>query len=189
MPMLRVPRRMLRAFAIGLCLTAQPLLVSTTSAQQPKPNILFILADNIGYGDIGAYGGGELRGAPTPRIDRLAAESLRLTQFLVEPGCTPSRAALMTARYSIRSGLSLVAVEGTAISLPAREITMAEMLERLRNMVMSAGELNLRLFFERARSRRELVLAFLSVLELVRTTEVRLFQRETFGDIVARASN
>ncbi len=83
-----------------------------TSAQQQKPNILFILADNIGYGDIGAYGGGELRGAPTPRIDRLAAESLRLTQFLVEPSCTPSRAALMTGRYSIRSGLSLVAVPG-----------------------------------------------------------------------------
>src|SRR5215207_5591950 len=60
-----------------------------------------------------------------------------------------------------------------------------KMLERLRNMVMSAGELNLRVFFERARSRRELVLAFLSVLELVRTTEVRLFQSETFGDIVA----
>jgi arylsulfatase A-like enzyme len=97
-------------------------------AQQSKPNILFILADNIGYGDIGAYGGGELRGAPTPRIDRLAAEGLRLTQFLVEPSCTPSRAALMTGRYSIRSGLSLVAVEGTDISLPAREITMAEML-------------------------------------------------------------
>ena len=77
---------------------------------------------------LGAYGGGELRGAPTPRIDRLAAESLRLTQFLVEPACTPSRAALMTGRYSIRSGLSLVAVEGTAISLPATEITMAEML-------------------------------------------------------------
>jgi len=99
------------------------------SAQQPqKPNILFILADNIGYGDIGAYGGGELRGAPTPRIDQLAAEGLRLTQFLVEPGCTPSHAALMTGRYSIRSGLSLVAVEGTDISLPADEITMAEML-------------------------------------------------------------
>ena len=50
----------------------------------------------MGYGDIGVYGGGELRGAPTPRIDRLAAEGLRLTQFLVEPSCTPSRAALMT---------------------------------------------------------------------------------------------
>jgi arylsulfatase A-like enzyme len=62
------------------------------SAQQPKPNILFVLADNIGYGDTGAYGGGEMRGAPTPRIDQLASESLRLLQFLVEPGCTPSRA-------------------------------------------------------------------------------------------------
>jgi arylsulfatase A-like enzyme len=102
---------------------------ATAFAQQSnKPNILFILADNLGYGDLGVYGGGELRGAPTPRIDQLAAEGLRLTQFLVEPGCTPSRAALMTGRYSIRSGLSLVAVEGTDISLPAREITMAEML-------------------------------------------------------------
>jgi arylsulfatase len=85
--------------------------------QQQKPNILFILADNTGHGDLGVYGGGELRGAPTPRLDQLAAESLRLTQFLVEPACTPSRAALMTGRYSIRSGLSLVAVPGTAISL------------------------------------------------------------------------
>jgi arylsulfatase len=121
-------RRTLAALAIGLGLLVQPLLGATALAQQPKPNILFILADNTGYGDLGAYGGGELRGAPTPRIDRLAAEGLRLTQFLVEPACTPSRAALMTARYSIRSGLSLIAVEGTAISLPATEITMAEML-------------------------------------------------------------
>src|ERR1700726_5246358 len=104
-------------------------IAASASAQQPQPNILFILADNVGYGDLGAYGGGELRGSPTPRIDQLAAEGLRLTQFLVEPGCTPSRAALMTGRYSIRSGLSLVAVEGSATgSLPATEITMAEML-------------------------------------------------------------
>jgi arylsulfatase A-like enzyme len=102
--------------------------VTPAAAQQQKPNILFILADNIGYGDLGCYGGGELRGAPTPRIDRLASEGLRLTQFLVEPSCTPSRAALMTGRYSIRSGLSLVALEGTPYSLPAKEITMAEML-------------------------------------------------------------
>ena len=120
--------RKLCALVVGLGLVAQPLIVVKASAQQRKPNILFILADNIGYGDIGVYGGGELRGAPTPRIDQLAAEGLRLTQFLVEPACTPSRAALMTGRYSIRSGLSLVAVEGTTISLPAREITMAEML-------------------------------------------------------------
>lgn len=121
--------KMLDALLIGSCLVAHPLFVASSSAQQQtKPNILFVLADNIGYGDLGVYGGGELRGAPTPRIDRLAAEGLRLTQFLVEPSCTPSRAALLTGRYSIRSGLSLVAVEGTDISLPAKEITMAEML-------------------------------------------------------------
>jgi segregation and condensation protein A len=74
------------------------------------------------------------------------------------------------------------------LEIEREEISMAEMLERLRNMVMSAGELNLRVFFERARSRRELVLAFLSILELVRTTEIRLFQKQTFGDIVARVA-
>jgi segregation and condensation protein A len=79
--------------------------------------------------------------------------------------------------------------EDVLMEIEREEITMAEMLERLRNMVMSAGELNLRVFFERARSRRELVLAFLSVLELVRTTEVKLFQSQTFGDIVARAAS
>lgn len=78
--------------------------------------------------------------------------------------------------------------EEVLLEIEREEISMAEMLERLRNMVMSATELNLRVFFERAKSRRELVLAFLSVLELVRTTEIRLFQRETFGDIIARVA-
>ncbi|HET6862609.1 MAG TPA: segregation/condensation protein A [Pyrinomonadaceae bacterium] len=76
--------------------------------------------------------------------------------------------------------------EEVLMEIEREEISMAEMLERLRNMVMSASELNLRVYFERAKSRRELVLAFLSVLELVRTTEIKLFQRETFGDIIAK---
>ncbi len=79
--------------------------------------------------------------------------------------------------------------EEVMLEIEREEISMSEMLERLRNMVMSASELNLRLFFERAKSRRELVLAFLSVLELVRTTEIKLFQSETFGDIVARVAS
>ena len=79
--------------------------------------------------------------------------------------------------------------EEVLMEIEREEISMAEMLERLRNMVMSASELNLRVFFERARSRRELVLAFLSILELVRTEEVKLFQKETFGDIVARVAS
>src|SRR6195256_3587485 len=78
--------------------------------------------------------------------------------------------------------------EEVMMEIEREEISMADMLERLRNMVMSAGELNLRIFFEKARSRRELVVAFLSVLELVRITEVRLVQDQTFGDIVARVA-
>ncbi|MBA2704824.1 MAG: segregation/condensation protein A [Blastocatellia bacterium] len=79
--------------------------------------------------------------------------------------------------------------EEVMLEIEREEISMTEMLERLRNMVMSAGELNLRVFFERAQSRRELVLAFLSVLEMVRSTEIKLFQKETFGDIVAKVAS
>ncbi len=79
--------------------------------------------------------------------------------------------------------------EEVLMEIEREEVSMAEMLERLRNMVLSAGELNLRIFFERARSRRELVLAFLSVLELVRTTEISLIQQQTFGEIIARAGS
>jgi len=79
--------------------------------------------------------------------------------------------------------------EEVLMEIEREEVSMAEMLERLRNMVMSAGEVNLRTFFEQARSRRELVVAFLSVLELVRTTDVTLVQIQTFGDIVIRAAS
>lgn len=68
--------------------------VNQPSRASTKPNVIFNLADNVGYGDLGSYGGGELRGAPTPRLDQLASQGLRLTQFLLEPACTPSCAAL-----------------------------------------------------------------------------------------------
>jgi segregation and condensation protein A len=79
--------------------------------------------------------------------------------------------------------------EEIMMEIEREEVTMAEMIERLRNMVRSAGELNLMRFFERAGSRRELVTAFLSVLELVRLSEISLVQRETFGEIVARSAS
>ncbi len=110
------------AFACVLCL-ASPALAQ-------KPNIVLMLADNLGYGDVGFLGtGGELRGMPTPRIDQLAREGLRFTQFLTEPGCTPSRAALQTGRYPIRLGLSLVLTDATVNTLQDEEVTMAEMLK------------------------------------------------------------
>nr|WP_272490462.1 sulfatase-like hydrolase/transferase [Rhizobium leguminosarum] len=63
--------------------------------------------DNLGYGELGAYGGGIIRGAATPRVDRLADEGTRLTNYNVEAKCTPSRSAILTGRFSIRSGTRL----------------------------------------------------------------------------------
>src|SRR6266705_1713015 len=77
--------------------------------------------------------------------------------------------------------------EEVRMEIAREEVSMAEMIERLRNMVRSAGEVNLLHFFEQAQSRRELVVAFLSILELVRLSEISLCQRETFGKIMARA--
>ena len=102
---------------------------SAPASTKKKPNVVFILADNVGYGDMGPYGGGELRGAPTPRTDELAKSGLKLTQYLVEPACTPSRAALMTGQYSIRNGLSLVAEAGTPSTLPGKAYTMGKLFK------------------------------------------------------------
>ena len=69
-----------------------------------KPNIVLILADNLGWGELGCYGGGELRGAKTPRIDCLATEGIKFNNFNVESDCVPTRSALMTGRHPIRTG-------------------------------------------------------------------------------------
>jgi arylsulfatase len=99
------------------------------AAQQPKkPNIVFMLMDNLGYGELGVYGGGILRGAPTPRIDTLASEGMRLLNFNVEAQCTPSRSALMTGRFSIRSGTYEVPIGGVPDGLTQWEVTIAELL-------------------------------------------------------------
>ena len=65
--------------ATGASGAARP--AQTVQTPEARPNILFILADNLGYGEIGVYGGGVTRGAPTPRIDKLASEGLRLTNM------------------------------------------------------------------------------------------------------------
>jgi arylsulfatase A-like enzyme len=93
-----------------------------------KPNILFILADNLGYGELGVYGGGATRGAPTSRIDRLASEGLRLTNMNMETQCTPSRSSLLTGRFSIRSGTYAVPFGGVPEGLTQWEVTIAEAL-------------------------------------------------------------
>jgi hypothetical protein len=100
---------------------------SAPTQQRSKPNILFMLADNLGYGVPCCYNGGILD-TPTPRIDKLAAEGLRLTNFNVENQCSPSRAALMTGRLPIRSGIGKAMAAGAPGGLHPWEITIPEML-------------------------------------------------------------
>jgi arylsulfatase len=95
---------------------------------QEKPNIVVVFMDNFGWGEPGFNGGGVTRGAATPRLDRLADEGLRLTNFNVEVQCTPSRSALMTGRYAIRSGNATVPLGEGVYGLVQWEVTMAEML-------------------------------------------------------------
>ena len=97
-------------------------------AQGKKPNIVLVFMDNFGWGEPGFNGGGIIRGAPTPRLDKLAAEGLRLTNFNVEVQCTPSRSAIMTGRYAIRSGNGVAPLAGGVYGLVGWEVTMAEML-------------------------------------------------------------
>ena len=63
-------------------------------AAQGKPNIVLIVSDDTGYGDLGPYGGGEGRGMPTPNIDRMAADGMTFFSFYAQPSCTPGRAAM-----------------------------------------------------------------------------------------------
>ncbi|MBL8378794.1 MAG: arylsulfatase [Burkholderiales bacterium] len=93
-----------------------------------RPNIVLILADNLGWGELGCYGGGAIRGAPTPRIDALARQGLRLTNFNVESDCVPTRSALMTGRHPIRTGALQSVPAGLPQGLIPWEVTMAQVL-------------------------------------------------------------
>jgi len=93
-----------------------------------KPNIVFFYWDNFGWGELGCYGGGELRGAATPRIDGLADQGLKLLNFNVEAQCTPSRSSLLTGRHAIRSGTATVPMTGGADGMTRWEVTMAQAL-------------------------------------------------------------
>jgi len=101
---------------------------------QERPNIVIILADDLGYGDLGAFGHPTIK---TPRIDAMAADGQKWTSFYVQPVCSPSRAALLTGRLPVRSGMfgtptgtaPKVLRDNAVQGLPADEITIAEMLK------------------------------------------------------------
>ena len=96
---------------------------ATLGAQAPRPNVVLIFPDNLGWGEVGAYG--SVRGVPTPNIDSIAAQGIRLDNFNVEFSCTVSRAALLTSRYALRSG----ATQNGGIT--QWEVTIAEALKSI----------------------------------------------------------
>ncbi|HZS57242.1 MAG TPA: arylsulfatase [Bryobacteraceae bacterium] len=91
-----------------------------------KPNVVYFLVDNLGMGELSSYSGGSFRGVTTTRIDAFGREGVRLTNFAPEAQCTPSRAALMTGRYSIRSGNHTVALAGSHSGLVKWERTLGD---------------------------------------------------------------
>jgi arylsulfatase A-like enzyme len=103
--------------------------IPALAQQVQKPNIVLIVSDDFGYGDAGAYGGGENRGMPTPNLDRLAAEGMQFLSFYAQPSCTPGRAAMQTGRIPNRSGMTTVAFQGQGGGLPAAEWTLASVLK------------------------------------------------------------
>ena len=111
------------AFALFIALTVGSAIAAD------KPNIILIVSDDTGYGDLGPYGGGEGRGMPTPNIDRLASDGMTLFTFYAQPSCTPGRAAMQTGRIPNRSGMTTVAFQGQGGGLPAAEWTLASVLK------------------------------------------------------------
>ena len=119
-------------FALA-CLS--PLMAFPSARAAKPPNIIIILADDLGYGDLGCYGNPSIR---TPNLDRMAQEGMRFTDFYVAaPVCTPSRAALMTGRLPVRTGMAGtlegkhrdVLIPSSTGGLPTNEITIASALK------------------------------------------------------------
>ena len=125
---MRLTRLAASVAAASVAVAALVCSAGVTLAQDQKPNILFILADNLGYGELGAYGGGATRGASTAALDQLASEGLRLTNMNMETQCTPSRSSIMTGRFAIRSGTYAVPFGGVPEGLTQWEVTIAETL-------------------------------------------------------------
>lgn len=108
-------------------------------ASSAKPNVVFILVDNVGWGDLSSFGGT----VPTPRIDSIAWEGLRLQNYTVEAQCTPTRSALMTGRLPVRSGTTMVPLAGGDYGLAPWEYTLAELFSDARYATAAFGKWHL----------------------------------------------
>ena len=118
------------AAVVGVFVTlGGPAALAQPARSQQKPNILLIVSDDTGYGDLGPYGGGEGRGMPTPNIDKMADQGMTFFSFYAQPSCTPGRAAMLTGRHPNRSGMTTVAFQGQGGGLPKAEWTLGSVLK------------------------------------------------------------
>ncbi|HEX7360986.1 MAG TPA: sulfatase [Bryobacteraceae bacterium] len=120
-------RRNFFSSALGAGLAAQNSWASESSGRRP-PNFVLFLADDLGYGDLSCYGSKEIR---TPNIDHMAKQGVKLEDFYAFPTCSPSRAALMTGQYPMRSGIVRVLIPREHFGMPASEITIGQELQSL----------------------------------------------------------
>lgn len=108
-----------------LCLIASCLNAEDLDLSPPRPNVILILADDLGYADVGVYGAPKIA---TPRLDQMAREGMRFTSFYVENLCSPTRAALLTGSYAHRIGVTKVFWPDSDDGLNPSEVTIAEVL-------------------------------------------------------------
>jgi len=123
---------MTRILSIAIALTTLTTLAPALAAQEkPKrpPNVIIVYVDDMGYGDLGCFGAKKIK---TPNLDKMAKQGTRFTSFYVAQGvCSASRAALMTGKYSNRTGILGALGPAAKIGLPREHVTMAEMLKTL----------------------------------------------------------
>ena len=132
-----------RGFVAGVAALVLSLAASAAPAQDRKPNVVVIMTDDVGWGDLGSYGGGVMRGAPTPHLDRLAAEGMRFVNYYGQASCTAGRASFITGRIPIRSALSLVLVPGDPNHLSREEPTIAEYMKKAGYTTVQLGKWHL----------------------------------------------
>lgn len=117
-----------QVFAAFLALSASVMPMAATAADAKKPNIIFVMGDDIGWFNIGAYHQGMMAGR-TPNIDKLAAEGVRFTDYYAEASCTAGRANFITGELPIRTGMTTVGQAGSPIGIPDQAITIATALK------------------------------------------------------------
>jgi arylsulfatase len=124
---------MTRNIWLGLLASVVAVTVASTPAaaqQQQRPNIVFIMGDDIGWANVGVYTQG-MMAVRTPNLDQMAAEGMRFTDYYTEASCTAGRANFITGQLPIRTGLTTVGQAGSPLGMPDEAPTTATVLKSM----------------------------------------------------------